>query len=555
MSSSESDTTTTSSNSIPQQQKTDSLKDVRNIGRVKQAQTRLVISIPSLLFSFTLLVCLLLRFNINELGENTREKVVADELFALGDMTLWIGIAASLAAGGVGVLIAWSIVRPLGELLESMRKVAEGNLNERAEVERFVELGNLGSAFNNMVENLHTLFEQRNRQMRDAAAGTVITVDGYGKILGADNGLKKVTGANPDQFIGTHIVEFFEQRFRRKNEENISKVINESLLNAQKGLTTTQSISVQQRDSNQPLNLSIRVTALESSDMNAPNAVFDIRDLSTLKGFLDQIQQADRLAALGTLAAGIAHEIRNPLGSIKGMTQLVLEDLQNSPQSPENHAQYLERIRKECDRLDKLVGGIMDFARSEPGPMVECDINRLLQYAYEIARHKVHFAEPASAPEVIWQLDTSLSPILLEENRIHQALLNLIINALEELQNHPKGELRFSTYLDRRHRRRQITIDIQNTSKPLNKEQINRIFEPFVTNKESGTGLGLPIAYQAIITNNGVLDFSYKQGFVHCKIRFPLQGLSGGDLDGSSTLVPKLTTHPPDTQSDARTPQ
>ncbi|MGF1574112.1 MAG: PAS domain-containing sensor histidine kinase [Sumerlaeia bacterium] len=518
-------------------------KDAREIGRVKRARTRLVISIPALLFTFTLLICLIVRFNILEFADTVPDSKLRQELFTLGEFTLWSGLAASFAAGGVGILIAWQILRPLGDLLQTIQKVAQGNLTERADIEKFTELGTLGSAFNNMVENLHSLFEQRNRQLRDAAAGTVITVDGYGNILAADKGLKKITGIDADRILGMHIVTFFEERFRRKDEENIAKSVREALQNAQKGLTSTQTIALQQRDSDQLMRLSIRVTSLETTSLTSPSAVFDIRDLSTLKGFFDQIHQADRLAALGTLAAGIAHEVRNPLGAIKGMTQLIQEDLKQNSEEQQSHLPTLERISNECDRLDKIVSGIMDFARNEPGLTKLTCINRRLQEAYDLARHKVDFKDN-EFPTVTWKLDQSLPEIPLESNRILQAYLNIIINALEELRNQPNGQLTIKSFLDERHKRRQLSVEIINTGGPIPKDQLEKIFEPFYTTKAGGTGLGLPIAYQAIITNNGVMEIESRNGTIIVRTRFPFRGKESPNIDGSSTIIPKLNVKP-----------
>lgn len=530
----------------------------REIGRVKRARTRLVISIPSLLFTFTLLICLLVRFNILELADSTADPALREHLFSLGEFTLWIGLGASFAAGGVGLVLAWQILRPLSELLKTIQRVAQGSFTERADIERFTELGNLGSAFNNMVENLHSLFEQRSRQMRDAAAGTVITVDGYGLILGADKGLMKIAGMDADRALGMNIVQFFEQRFRRKDEEGIAKTIDEALLNAQKGLTTTQTVAVHQRDSRQPLRFSIRVTSLESTSMTSPSAVVDIRDLSTLKGFFEQIQQADRLAALGTLAAGIAHEVRNPLGAIKGMTQLVLEDIQNDPNPNQSHQESLERIRKECDRLDKIVSGIMDFARNEPGPTKPVNINNLIREAYEFARHKIDF-RGRNAPTVTWEMAHDLPDVPMEGNRLLQAYLNILINALEELhlENKPNGQLKVSSFLDPRHKRRQLCVEISNTGRPIPKETLDKIFEPFFTTKQEGTGLGLPIAYQAIITNNGTMELFSRDGFITVRTRFPIRGKESGKIEesstGSSAVVPKINARSSDTSE--KTPQ
>jgi signal transduction histidine kinase len=102
-----------------------------------------------------------------------------------------------------------------------------------------------------------------------------------------------------------------------------------------------------------------------------------------MAGFYEQIQRADRLAAVGTLATGIAHEIRNPLASIRGMVQLLAEA---GPEGVGSSTEYTTRILREVDRLEKLISGIMDFANKEGSPPEEVDINALLTEVVESAR-------------------------------------------------------------------------------------------------------------------------------------------------------------------------
>src|SRR5690606_26099962 len=111
----------------------------------------------------------------------------------------------------------------------------------------------------------------------------------------------------------------------------------------------------------------LNFTQLQPADNDSPAFLIDVRDLTGMRKFHEQMQRADRLAALGTLATGIAHEIRNPLAAMKAMTQLLNEDAANAPEGGLTR-EYLPRVISEIDRLDRLVRSIMDFANTERAP-------------------------------------------------------------------------------------------------------------------------------------------------------------------------------------------
>lgn len=510
--------------------------NIRALGQVRSKQARLVISVPALLFCFTLLITLIVRFNIQEISNTEMDPFRREELQALGDLVLYLGLAGSIAAGCLGALLAIQIVRPVQLLHNSIKKVARGDLSHKANISQLAEIGSLGSAFNDMVYELHNIFEQRDRQMRDAAIGTVLTIDGYGNVLSSDSSLQKVLKISSDLIVGKNLIKCIRSEYLTQFDSDLDGILETAISSARKDLMRLETVESVDRESGQMSRLSVKVSPMDSDDKKAPAAVIDIRDLTTLKGFYEQIQRADRLATVGTLATGIAHEIRNPLGSIKGMTQLIEEDLaRDGNDSP--HIDYLQRIRKETDRLNKLVGGIMDFARTEPGPTVEIDLNELLRSTFETARHRVDFGDK-DFPEIEWRLDRQLPTIPLEENRLDQAFLNLMINALEELRQMP-GRMVISTCLDEQRRKRKVCLKIANTGNPIHKELKEKIFEPFFTTKAEGTGLGLPIAFQIIVTNNGALDFEYEDGMVVVCVRFPLRGIEEESIGESSQIIPK----------------
>jgi signal transduction histidine kinase len=246
-----------------------------------------------------------------------------------------------------------------------------------------------------------------------------------------------------------------------------------------------------------------------------------LRDITGIATFYEQMQRADRLAAVGTLATGIAHEIRNPLASIRGMMQLLAESTGDSANGlPEIvQAEYHHRMLKEVDRLEKLVAGIMNFAQAAHSPVEEVDINLLLREVIESAQMQ---SEDASASiEINWDLDEKLPRVHLQAERLRQALLNLAINAFQHCASNGLGWIRVqSLYLPINHQR-PIIICIANPGEMIAENARERLFEPFYTTKPDGTGLGLPIAYQTIIANGGVLELECGDGEIQFWVRLP----------------------------------
>jgi two-component system, NtrC family, sensor histidine kinase HydH len=206
-----------------------------------------------------------------------------------------------------------------------------------------------------------------------------------------------------------------------------------------------------------------------------------------------------------------------------------------SASKSEGSGAYLERMIREVDRLDKLVSSIMDFARSANAPAVSTDMNALLREAFEVGRHRVPEAE-SDKIKVAWNLWMDLPQCKVEDQRVLQAFINLVLNALEALAERGEGELRFSTYHLTHKTSRPVTIVISNTADPVSPLQQERMFEPFQTTKANGTGLGLPIAYQIITSNRGVLELRSAEGMMHAMMRFPAEGLEA-EVDAAGEIT------------------
>jgi two-component system sensor histidine kinase HydH len=219
-------------------------------------------------------------------------------------------------------------------------------------------------------------------------------------------------------------------------------------------------------------------------------AVVVLRDLREIKLLQEKVKRSEKLAAIGELAAGVAHEIRNPLSSIRGFAQFLRHSLKDKPQEKE----YAETMVTEVDRINKVVTDLLTFARPMTVEISPTDITELIE-------HSIRLVEAdALARDIKIQMKVSDLPKLrLDANQITQALLNLLLNALQALP--PKGSIETGAELDTAESRLHLWVKDDGPGIPFN--QIKKIFDPFYTTQKKGTGMGLAIVYKIAENHNG----------------------------------------------------
>jgi signal transduction histidine kinase len=208
--------------------------------------------------------------------------------------------------------------------------------------------------------------------------------------------------------------------------------------------------------------------------------------------------QAAKLAAVGEMAAGIAHELNNPLTSITGFTELVMNEL---PKDSTNR-QDLELVLREARRARDVVLRLLDFARQGESVRVKADVNEIVTDVLALVSHLMH----TSGVTVRTRLASNLHWALLDRNQLKQVILNLVHNALHAMPD--GGKLNIKTEMRPREGRDWITISIQDTGQGIPRENLPRIFEPFFTtkSKSGGTGLGLSVSYGIITDHGGYIE-------------------------------------------------
>ena len=214
----------------------------------------------------------------------------------------------------------------------------------------------------------------------------------------------------------------------------------------------------------------------------------------------DFLVQSEKLASLGKLAAGIAHEVNNPLTSILINTHLMLEKLKENDAFYEN----LSMIADETSRCTNIVKGLLEFSRQEPPQKSFASLNDVINRTVNLLENHVSFQNI----EIVKHLDPDLPLIEFDINKMKQVFWNFMLNASEAMSS--GGTLTISSQLSENEK--YIEILFKDTGKGIPKEDFGKLFDPFFTTKNSGTGLGLAITYGIIKQHNGKIEVDSEQG-------------------------------------------
>jgi signal transduction histidine kinase len=220
------------------------------------------------------------------------------------------------------------------------------------------------------------------------------------------------------------------------------------------------------------------------------------KDISIQKGMM----QYDKMASIGRLAAGVAHEINNPLTTILTSAMLIQEDTE--PEDP--NYQELQIIADEALRCRKIVSSLLDFARQSEPVKAKHNPNKVVTESVVLTRKQAAFNDVA----VEESLAKDLPLINMDKDQVEQALINLILNAIEATD--PGGKVTVSTSFVPE--ADSVELTVSDSGKGIPEEDMGKIFDPFFTTRESGTGLGLAIAHGIIEQHGGTIEVDSKVG-------------------------------------------
>ncbi len=250
-----------------------------------------------------------------------------------------------------------------------------------------------------------------------------------------------------------------------------------------------------------------------------------------------RMKERDRLAVLGQMAAGLAHEIKNPLGSIKGAAQL-LSDSPDDPNGPASSQDFVDIIIEEVDRLDRVVGSVLDYARPRKGNPAPVDVNGVIQRTVQILQPSCN-----DNTSIEIELDDDLASVRIDAEQLRQVLMNLVQNAVQAMGERG-GEVTVSTRMRRdcprgirepgkKPRPHWIEILVKDTGPGISADALNSLFVPFFSTKARGTGLGLAISQRIAQEAGGVIEVASEEG-VGTAFMVVLPADGGADISISS---------------------
>lgn len=262
--------------------------------------------------------------------------------------------------------------------------------------------------------------------------------------------------------------------------------------------------------------LGFSISPLTDAEGKAIGHTLIFQDITRFKEMEEQMKRFDRMAAIGSLAAGLAHEIRNPLASLSGSIQMLKSELSLD----ESQSHLMEIILRESERLNALITDFLLFAQppqSRPQPV---KIDRILEETLEL------FSHSPSCHEGIRLVRTpsgQIGEVIVDPDQIRQVLWNLLINASQSLSN--GGEIRVHlekgnpslwpgapSFFSSKESKSWVKISIEDTGIGIPPEEKEKIFEPFYTTKENGTGLGLAIVHKIIENHKGLIKVESEVG-------------------------------------------
>jgi PAS domain S-box-containing protein len=324
-----------------------------------------------------------------------------------------------------------------------------------------------------------------NEDILDNMSSGIIVTNNAGQIQSVNHQAEQIIGCKQKDIIGSEPRQIWSDQ-----PKFVSAVSNLS-----HGRLKLREITFN-ADSDDEKTLTIHTTALKDVKGNIKGRLAVITDVTDLKKLELQVQRSDKLSALGRMAAGVAHEIKNPLTSMRLFVQMMTR---RYTRDPEFWDKYSDILLTELDRLDKIVGDFVGFAKTPALSMEQVELQEILTKVMRLIKVQ------AQAQKVIFIVEVPEKLIVYgDKERLSQVFLNLILNALQAMPEKKRdGEIKIAA---KKAKNKQVEVSIADNGCGIPKQNLEKLFLPFFTTKDRGTGLGLSIIHRLIEQHGGSID-------------------------------------------------
>ena len=417
-------------------------------------------------------------------------------LLLLGVFAIFLGTLGS-------IFFARRITKPISKLVGTTISAAQGDLHQVIDIRTGDEIEELGRNFNFMIEQIRlhrNQLEDRLQEITSLKAYTdnvlasmtngLMTIDGEKKIVTVNEMAERIIGKGKGGITGFSMEQVLGE------QHPLYKILVETLTQ-EKGISH---IEVEFKKDGESLWLIAGTSLLIGGEGKTAGALAIFQDITEIKALEEKLRQADRLAALGTLSAGLAHEIKNPLSAIKTFVQLLPQKIGNSS--------FMEKfnitVPREIDRINHLVEDLLELTRRRVRPLVDLKVDSLILQVIDL------HGEELKRRQIVFQddLTKTISSVHGDAETLYRAFSNLMINAIQAMPN--GGIFSISSKLDSSSSSLEITF--RDTGIGMDETTAKNIFNPFFTTKDKGTGLGLALTRKIIEDHRGTIEVVSKKG-------------------------------------------
>ncbi|MFC0561494.1 ATP-binding protein [Halalkalibacter alkalisediminis] len=392
------------------------------------------------------------------------------------------------------------IIKPIKELEIAVGQVAQGHFSKRMSINQInnTEIGKLLKRFNEMAEYIEVAnanIEMKERLLIKQKEFLREIIDSSPNFIYAKNSEGQYMLANHSYaaFYGTTVKEMLlktEADFN-PNIEQVENHLQEDRLTIEKLEDTyiEEEVLMGKNESVKWVQTTkIPLISTESDDVHVLCIANDITDRKVVE---EVIRKSDKLSAVGELAAGIAHEIRNPLTSIQGFLQFIKPNYEEE--------KYFDIMLSEIERIKLIVGEMLILSKPQAEKRDMKDVREICQRIIDLFVSEANLNDV----QIMTEFDAEIPEIWCEENQLKQVFVNILKNAIESMENGGQILVQIMKKDDSH-----IMIRFVDEGMGIDKERMKRLGEPFYSTKEKGTGLGLMVSYRIIEHHNGKLEIS-----------------------------------------------
>jgi two-component system, NtrC family, nitrogen regulation sensor histidine kinase GlnL len=452
------------------------------------------------------------------LSKRRMEAEIRKARLELGALTL----VTLLLGGAAAAVVARRIARPVQQLAEGAAAISRGELNQRIEPSTTDEIGRLAAAFNHMaaqlfqqrtaLEEAHASLRRQFEELADLKSYTdnilgsltngIVTIDLDGRVVTLNPEAELLTGFFRGEAAGRYCTELFA------HTPELSDLLMETL--ASHAPIAGVPLTLRRRNGSS-LPIEFSTAPLKGGEGKNLGVIGVFRDVTLLRQLESDLQRSDRLAALGTMAAGLAHEIKNPLTSLLTFSR----HLERRFDDPNFRERFGSVVPRELERINGIVERLLELARPARMSFAQVRLPELLDRAVELYADQLDERGIA----VVREYARDVPSIHADRDALYRVFVNLIANALDAMRGGGRLIVRSGWTasrdplpLTRRRSASRVKIEVEDTGDGIEASETNRIFNPFYTTRDHGTGLGLALAHKVVQDHSGVISFRSMPG-------------------------------------------